>query len=454
MRFKQMVMTAVCVCAMSAAADVSLAITKAQQRWPWNNVVDVDFTVGGATADEQFVIELSASSALEGKTYAAKTYVSEPVVKAGACRVSWDFGADHPGVRTDDMKFTVAATPILESTLPTYLVIDLKDGKDAKKWPVVYTHADPVHTPKCQTDACKLTELWMKRVHSKGDNFTTLTYELPTDANKSFYNKLSHDFYLGIFEVTQQQWYQMTGNWPSKFSKADCRATRPLDLYYPDLFFGSGDGYSYYLQNWTPKAGSLQEKIVNKTGLSSFCEPTEAQWIYALHNGSLYGLETWCYRDATGKALSLVKTTEGNQYLGVGRYKDNCGTVPEDRSQAGIDDGTAAVGCYTPNALGFYDMIGNVSEDLLDPLVNHDDGTIKNYYITHGAEFPLMNSKGVPRDDAIALNGSLRATKKSLGWSFASEYSQCWYVGAGYTNYSLDTSDQACRGVRFCVTCE
>ena len=90
---KRLLVLAVAGAAMAATADVTLTIDKAQQRWPWNNVVDVDFTLGGAAADEQFVIELSASSALEGKTYAAKTYVSEPVAKAGSCRVSWDFGA-------------------------------------------------------------------------------------------------------------------------------------------------------------------------------------------------------------------------------------------------------------------------------------------------------------------------------------------------------------------------
>ena len=452
---KRLLVLAVAGAAMAATADVTLTIDKAQQRWPWNNIVDVDFTLGGAAADEQFVIELSATSALEGKTYAAKTYVSEPVVKAGSCRVSWDFGADHPGVRTGDMQFTVAATPILESKLPTYLVIDLKDGKDAKKWPVTYTHTDPVHTPKCQTDACKLTELWMKRVHSKGDNFTTIRYEVPTDTNKMYYNKLTHDFYLGLFEVTQQQWYQLTGAWPSVFSREDCRATRPLDTYYPDRLFGSGDGYKYYLQNWTPKAGSLLEKIRERTGLSTFCEPTEAQWMYALHNGSLNGRETWYYRDATGKEISMTATTDGNQYLGVGRFYGNMGTVPADRSEAGIDDGTAAVGCYQPNSLGFYDMIGNVGEDLLDPYVEHAGSTMKNYYVERGCEFPILDSKGVPYADAVALlDNKLRSTIKSLGWYLGADYSQCWHVLSGYTNYSVDNSKNANRGVRFCVTCE
>lgn len=445
-----MMVAAVCVVG-GVSAEVTLNITKAQQRWPWNNVVDVDFAIGGAAEGEQFVIELSAVSVLAGKSYSAKTYASEPVVKAGTCRVSWDFGADYPDLQADDMQFTVAATPILESTLPTYLVIDLSGGKDAAKWPVKYTHADPVHTPKCQTDACKLTELWMKRVHSKGDNFTTLTYVKPADNNKSFYSRLTHDFYLGLFEVTQQQWYQLTGNWSSGFSNVTWRATRPFDAYYPDLFFGS-NGYSYYLQNWTPKSGSLLEKIRNRTGLSTLCEPTEAQWMYALHNGSLNGSETWYYRNANGTALSLKATTDGNQYLGVGRYNGNAGSVSS-KATADLDNGTAAVGCYAPNRLGFYDMIGNVSEDLLDPFVTHDNSTIKNYYIEHGYEFPILDSKGVPYADAVSIHGSFRSTRKSLGWSNGADYSQCWYVISGYTNYSSD-SGAGYRGVRFCVTCE
>ena len=90
-----------------AVADVAQAFTvtgvSAHQRWPWNNLVDVDFTIGEADANALFKIEVKAAYAGGDRIIEAKTFVSEPVAKTGTSRVTWDFGRDYPNFKAEDL---------------------------------------------------------------------------------------------------------------------------------------------------------------------------------------------------------------------------------------------------------------------------------------------------------------------------------------------------------------
>ena len=222
---KLMMIAAVCS-ALAASAEITITGVTARQRWPWNNLVDIDYTIQGAAAGEAFAISVEAEWAGGAKKVVGTTFSSEPVASSGANRITWYFGADCPNTVAADCRISVTATPISDSAA-IYMVIDLSGGSSATVWPVRYTLAPPAHVKGASGEPCQTTELWLRRVCAKGRTFRVNSYNV---AASGVYAQQTNDFYMAIFEITQQQWYQMTGTWMDcKFSKENCRASRPLD---------------------------------------------------------------------------------------------------------------------------------------------------------------------------------------------------------------------------------
>ncbi len=435
---KKMILAVMAAMAVCRAGAFTIENVTARQRLPWNELVDVEFEISGGEADAKYVVDLTATSGGGSQTYRAKSFKAEPIATTGSNRVTWDLGTDYPGIKATDFEISVTAKT-LDDTDGVYCVIDVSGGKDASSYPVRYTTTAPAHTAYCTNDICKLTEIWLKRVQPNGRQFVVASNLVPTEDNDTFYTKLTKDYYLGIFEVTQQQWAQLTGNWPSRMSNETWRATRPLDLYYPYLFFGSNN------YNWpdiqTPAEGSVWYKLRTKTGLAGINLPTEAQWTFAAMAGA-----------ATGQINKYYLKPDGTEYTidEIARHSRNGGSTED--GMCDFQSGSAPVGCYQPNLWGFYDMVGNVSEDCLDPWVSLANQ--KAYYTEQGAEFPITDPVGLPQATAKAYNGNkLRAVRAGGGGYVNHEnYQSIYHHGAGYLAYPGDGTHA--RGIRLCITCE
>ena len=88
----------------------------ARQRWPWNGLVDVDYTVGG-DADLLAVLKARISfAAPDGRSWVATNFLAgaEPSVEPGRHRATWDTKADGA---TNVVAAGVAAT--VELVLPS-----------------------------------------------------------------------------------------------------------------------------------------------------------------------------------------------------------------------------------------------------------------------------------------------------------------------------------------------
>lgn len=122
--------------------------------------------------------------------------------------------------------------------------------------------------------------------------------------------KLTKGFYIGIYEVTQEQYEQVIGKNPSRFKGAD---------------------HPVVSVSWN-NAVEFCKKLSEKEG-KTYRLPTEAEWEYACRAGS---------------------TTEyywGNRFDGkYAWYRDNSGGK------------TNKIGTREPNKWGLYDMSGNVWE--------------------------------------------------------------------------------------------
>ena len=127
-----------------------------------------------------------------------------------------------------------------------------------------------------------------------------------------------NDFYIGVSEVTQKEWkFVMEGN-PSVSN--------------------TGDDYPVDSVDWED-AQKFIEKLNKKTG-KKYRLPTEAEWEYAARSG--------------GKKEKFAGTNSESELEKYAWYMDNSEGV------------THPVKQKRPNALGLYDMSGNVWEWVYD----------------------------------------------------------------------------------------
>jgi formylglycine-generating enzyme required for sulfatase activity len=150
------------------------------------------------------------------------------------------------------------------------------------------------------------------------------------------------------------------GTWPSYFTNATYRDSRPVEqVRYHEI--RENPANSPISPNWPASAqvhaDSFMGRLRTKTGLVTLDLPTEAQWERACRAGTGTALNSG--HDLTGIDIAPRISWVGRYYYDhPGGYSSDSGV-----STAG---GTAKVGSYLPNAWGLYDMHGNVWEWVQD----------------------------------------------------------------------------------------
>lgn len=393
------------MCFVGVAASVAVQALEvsnvtAHPRWPWENVIDIDFEVSGGGQGAVYAVEVDAEYSNGTRKVAASTFLSEPIAATGANRISWDMGKDAKDVAADDLRVRVAVSPISDDT-PVYCVIDLSGGHTAEKWPVRYTLKGPEHVKGATGEPCQTTEMWLRRIPAKDRVFIMGYFKYRGDdySYREYYAKLTNDYYIAIFETTQQQYFQMTGTWPSWFSNETCRASRPVD---------SLLHYDVRSLSWPtdrdPGAGKPITIWRQKTGLSTLDLPTEAQWEFCaqsdMGNGST---EYWRY----GAVDDIARYSANNGGWSATVSESNPAPYNCDLSQ-----GTAPVGSYEPNKWGIYDLLGNVNEMVQDAgSANGGATSAKAYYIANSlggtsVDNPVIDPVGPPRTWANVSAGN------------------------------------------------
>jgi formylglycine-generating enzyme required for sulfatase activity len=309
-------------------------------------------TNAGMAANNQFRLEWPAEAGLLYRVETTPDVLEVPWSNAtparlvfttadGVCELPMDgprrffyrFAADRPTATGD------------------YLVVDISLGPEAETWPVSYLDAVP---PGGWTDEYKTTKLVLRRIPAGTFTMGSPASELGRDSDEPHHVvTLTKDFYVGVFEVTQKQWYQVMGVWTSYFTNAVYRETRPVERVSYNDIRGTVAG-----TNW-PADGNVDVnsfigRLRAKTG-QAFDLPTEAQWEYACRAGTTNTLNN---------NMDLTSISNCPNVTLLGRYWYNGGSGYSANGDDSV--GSAKVGSYQANAWGLHDMHGNQLEWCLD----------------------------------------------------------------------------------------
>ena len=332
--------------ALSAGA-ATFTVDAVVQRYPWNGLVDVDYTVALAeneAAPDAFggrlVVRVVDESVTPPKTNAANVFTEMPLpLTAGRHRVTWNAAADGCATIADKLKFSIA----FESYPEKYMVIDLTGGHLAPKYNVTYLDAPP--PGGFNTEEYKTKKLAFRLVPAGGYMMGSPLDEPGRSADEWPHPVvITKPFYMQIFEFTRGQYETMTGK-PAP-DKAMYGAARPLTNLTSTDCRGEGEN---------PTSFKMIGELCAKTGLSLEL-PTEAQWEWACRAGT-----TTPFND--GEACADVAELDGHIER-LGRYKVNAEADTTLHPNYNID-----VGSFAPNAWGLYDMHGNAWECTRDKYV-------------------------------------------------------------------------------------
>lgn len=344
-------LAAVCV----DAYGVTLKLDQVRQRYPWNGLVDIDYTIALAQGEtlgaddnlEVMVIDRSVEPAVTNRALAFRQ-LPLPLT-AGSHRITWEANCDGVTNYTDKAEVVVK----IVHYAPAYMVIDVSGGPTADVYPVDFLDGAPL--VGFLGDEYKGDKIVLRRINPGSYFAGALTGEngalLASEARHRV--AISKPFYIGIYEITQKQYENVTGDTPSK----NTGDYRPVEQVKYNLIRGG---------NWPttsePDAESFMGKLLQKckakdgsgkyaVAVPGFDLPTEFQWEYACRAGTTKAFNR---TDDFNNGNLNAQTAEMEQ---LGRYISN-----QSKGVGGFAAAHTVVGSYLSNAWGLYDMHGNVWE--------------------------------------------------------------------------------------------
>ena len=370
-------MTMAVVAAVGAVRSEAgtLTVDQVKQRYPWNGLVDIDYTIVTSDQDESLGIDdglevlMVDRSAEPAVTNRAITFLQvELPMTAGQHRITWNATADGVTNRTANAEFSVS----IVHYPARYMVIDVSGGSGASYFPVSFLNGAPsggFNTPEYKGD-----KIVLRRIPAG----LSVAGSPSTEANRNSGRegqhpvRLSKPFYIGIFEMTQRQYENVMGRNPS-IATGDFGPYRPVEnVSYADLRNGEWPqtpdfGNNTFMKTFVAKCKMQDAEGNYAIACKGFDLPTEFQWEYACRAGTTGGYASSTPYDNTSSS------EQENQLKLMGRYSGNVAL-----GAGGISEKHTVVGSYLPNAWGLYDMHGNIWEWCRDKYVD-DVVSLKQY---------------------------------------------------------------------------
>ena len=405
-----------------AANASSITIDSVTQRWPWNNKVDITYTVtngqqraAGVYCGIEFNVSVPGYGDIlvHGYSIGASAEGDE---NGKQHTVTWTAPS---GVTSTDC--TISAT-LFTTNVPSgndYMIVNLSSGE-------VY-YEGLMTTQEASNDRYNVAEykegkMVLRKVpkwadHGDLPNANALTvlggYPTGDDVNYSSNNsrknwQTAKDYYIGMFMVTQKQYQNIHGDTPSQMTNektGDVVAHRPVEKVAWQTLRGNINS-SDTITAVTSNTGNFFQRLNFKTGFY-FDLPTEVMF------------------EIAGRAGATTAYSWGDDSSKVQDYcvcKENCGGTDQNTK-----DLTCAVGSKLPNNWGIYDTAGNVWEwcrdlnknlpqlaNVTDPFTPLQSGT-KNTANVYSARGFATASDSMA---ALTFRASYRlATSNGAGWN-------------------------------------
>lgn len=356
-------MNARTVCAALAAAictavnAASITIGSVTQRWPWNNKVDITYTVtDGQNRAAGIYYGIDFDVTANGRIYHIFGCDLGASAEGGAAgrqhTVTW---IAPVGIRATDCSMTATLYPTNVPSGNDYMIVDLTSGK--VMYEGLFATQDESNA-RYNIAEYKTSKLILRKIPKWVDrndlpNASILTgagyhtgddVNYPTSISRPNTSKTwatDRDYYLGVFPVTQSQYQKIYGSNPSekKTTISGNEVThRPVEkVSYGDL--RSSAASTSQIPAVNSNTGTFFQRLNFKTGLY-FDLPTEVMFEIAERAGST---TTYYWGDTMVTNYVVCSENSGNS--------------------------TVAVGSRLPNDWGFYDACGNLWEWCLDVAV-------------------------------------------------------------------------------------
>jgi len=370
-------MAAATTATITAAVPQVTSVTMAQESS--GRLVTISYTLADAPAVVTLEVQTNANtSAAEddlGWTSIGGAAVSNAKgdvwkkVQAGNRTITWRPDLSWPDHIVPNGGARAKVTAWALDNTPDYMVVDISAAAqpDTQKY---YPGAEFIPGGILGRPEYRTTSIVMRKIMAKD---VTWTMGSVAESGRSADREATHEvtltsnYYVGVFQVTQTQWQQITGYNPSGYTVEN--TMRPVEkVSYTDIRQGKGTASTAAsatagVYPAEPYGESFLGLLRTKTGID-FDLPSEAQWEFAARacNGEGY----W----GDGSIIRISSSRDANLDL-LGRYQYNGGRIGTDSSTdpaatCGANNGTAIVGSYAPNAWGLYDVHGNVWEWCLD----------------------------------------------------------------------------------------
>ena len=350
--FKRLFMTT-CAVAMTCGANASsVTISSVTQRWPWNNKVDITYTIqGGQTRAAGVYCGLRFALTANGHTYGFDGSSIGASAEDGTHTVTWTV---PQGIVATDASLTAT---LFSTNVPSgtdYMIVDLDSGA------VIYeglfaTQAES--NSRYNSDTFKTTKLVLRKIPRWSDrdalpNAATLSSltgyptgddvhyaTIPSGGNASQLNSrkdwpTDRDFYIGLFPVTQVQYAKVGADYTpaSSFSSSSKCPVRYI-------------GWDDLRVSGTAPTSSVP--VVSSSGTGTFFQRLG----YLTGNRFTFDLPTEVMFEIAERAGATTAYFWGDTFNGdYVVYSGNSNNNPAD------------VGSRLPNDWGFYDTAGNVWE--------------------------------------------------------------------------------------------
>ena len=357
------------------AADISDVIVR--QQWPWSTDVKVEYKVTGVTTPvDVSVTAFNGARQLDATNLAsAMTGDRFGISESGAYSFTIDpvkaFGTDRIALGDFRVRLSLSASATNINEV-IYKVFDLSTGActdlsradfyngKVESGDFVTNFADIgsgfstslddvfIWTGVTNNIKYKTTHLVMRKIPAANVTWTMGAPAserwrndkdaIPDGSETNHLVKLTHDYYVSVFEVTQKQYFLVRN---ANYASAAAQEREEADIL-PETGMNPG------------QAMQFAETFSTRSG-ESFALLTDAQWEFACRAGTTTALYSgfnvnpaafWSGGDSHVAAIAWYSANGGGQ--------------------------THAVGCKAPNAYGLYDMLGNVNEWTQDYYCNGD----------------------------------------------------------------------------------